>query len=158
MCGNDVGIMDNAAELEDRTFNVSMRRQVRFGDFKIPVDPVGFGYQPRALLHLGPTEMTLTRVNRQGVRIRGSSFLPASWTWHYGLVSAQAIVLNLGGWGIVPRLERGINGLRLDIHGEAFYPLLATYAFDDLVSCLQSHGVSMNLTPRRLNRTLIGRR
>jgi hypothetical protein len=141
------------AESGDYTFDVSVRRQFRFGKFNIAADAVGPGYQPRALLHVGATELRLIRVNSRGEPIQGTSTFPRSWTWRWNQVlSAQTIVLTFGGWGIAP----GRYGLRLDIHGEAFYPLLATYAFDDLVNALQDHGVAVDRQPRRLNWFLVG--
>jgi hypothetical protein len=141
---------------EDRIFDVSVRRQFRFGSFKLALDPVGIGYQPRALLRASATGLSLTRVNAGGKPIkRSSSIFPTSWTWHWNqVVGAQTVFLSFTGWGVPPtRL-----GLRLDIHGESFYPLLATYELDDLVKVLQDQGVAVDRTPRRLNWSLTGRR
>jgi hypothetical protein len=53
-------------ESEERIFDLSVRRQFRFGPFKLALNPVGFGYQPRASLHLSETELRLTKVNLRG--------------------------------------------------------------------------------------------
>ena len=139
------------ADSEGYTFDVSVRRQFRFGNLKISVDAAG--YQQRAFLHLGATELRLIRVNSRGEPIQGTSMIPRSWTWRWSQVlSAQTIKLTFSGGSILP----GRYGLRLDIHGEAFYPLLATHAFDDLVNALQDHGVAVDRQPRRLNWFLVG--
>ena len=51
---------------EECIFDLFLRRQFRFGNFKLALDAVGLGYQPRALLHLRQTGLTLTRVSLRG--------------------------------------------------------------------------------------------
>ena len=147
------------ADPADRTFDVYVRRQFRFGSFKIAVDPVGTGYpvgtnyQPRAYLHLDATGLSLVRVNRRGEPLQGTSISPRSWTWHWNQVlSAQTIVVSFSGWGVPPSRY----GVRLDIHNEAFYPVIATQAFDDLLQALEDHGVAVDRKPRKLNWFLTG--
>ena len=139
---------------EERTFDLSVRRQYRFGNFKLALDPVGFGYQPRALLRLDKTQMTLTKVSVRGKPPMGrASAFPASWSWRVSQVlNAQAFVVTSSGWGP----GHPPAGLRLDIHGEAFYPLLATYAMDDLMNALQGRGVTVDRNPRKLSLFLTG--
>jgi hypothetical protein len=138
---------------EECIFDLFMRRQFRFGNFKLALDAVGVGYQPRALLHLSETGLTLTRLNFRGQPMKGSSTIPASWTWRFSqVVEAQRIVVNSSGWG----LGHPPAGLRLDIHGESFYPLLASYAIDELVDALQNHRVAVDLNPRKLSLFLTG--
>ena len=138
---------------EERIFDLYVRRQFRFGNFKLALDPVGFGYQPRALLHLSETELRLTKVNLRGKPMERGSMFPTSWTWRLSqVIGAQTIVVNLSGWG--PGHPAG--GVRLDIHGESFYPLFATYAIEDLVNALQEHGVAVDRNPRKLSLFLTG--
>jgi hypothetical protein len=140
---------------EERTFDVFLRRQFRIGNFKLSMDPGGFGYQPRAILRTSATGLSLTRVNSRGKPIQGTSVFPRSWTWRWGqVVGAQSFVVGYMGWGFPPTQF----GLRLDIHGESFYPLLATNQLDALAEVLQVHGVAVDRTPKKLNWYLTGRR
>jgi hypothetical protein len=141
------------ADPADRTFDVYVRRQFRFANLKIAVEAVGYGYQPRAILHLDATGLSLVRVNRRGEPLQGTAIAPRSWKWRWDqVVGAQIIVITFTGWGIPPTRY----GVRLDIHGEVFYPLLATHAIDDLVQDLQDHGVAVDRKPRKLNWFLTG--
>lgn len=142
------------ADSEDHTFDVYVRRQFRIGNFKISLDAVGMGYQPRAFLYLDATTLRLARVNWRGEPIKGTSTSPRSWTWRWDQVlSAETILVTFTGWGIAPPTRYGV---RLDIHGEVFDPLLATHALDDLVQALQDHGVAVDRKPRKLNWFLTG--
>ena len=142
------------ADSEDYTFDVYLRRQFRIGNFKVSLEPVGMGYQPRAILDLDATELRLTRVTGRGEPMQGTSTSPRSWTWCWDqVIGAQAILVTLAGWGLSPPTRYGV---RLDIQGEGFYPLVATHTLDDLVQALQSHGVEVDQKPRKLNWFLTG--
>ena len=134
------------------TFDVYVRRQFRFGHFKIAVDAIGMGYQPRAIPYLDVTGLRLTRVNGRGEPIQGTAASPWTWRWDQ-VLNAQTILVTLSGWGIAPPTRYGV---RLDIHDEAFYPLVATHAFDDLVQALEDHGVVVDREPRKLSWFLTG--
>jgi hypothetical protein len=142
------------ADSEDQTFDVYLRRQFRFGNFKIALEPVGMGYQPRAFLSLDATGLKLARVNTRGERTEGTSTSPRSWTWRWDQVlNAQTILVTFTGWGIAPPTRYGV---RLDIQSEAFYPVVATHTVDDLVQALEDHGVAVDRKPRRLSWFLTG--
>jgi hypothetical protein len=145
----NVKIMDAA----DRTFDVYLRRQFRFGRLRVLIDRVGIGYQPRALLHVDATGLGLIRVNRRGEPMEGTDLAPRSWKWRWDqILSAQTFVVTFGDWGIPPTRF----GVRLDIHGESFYPLIATHTPDELMQALEDHVVAVDRKPRKLGWYLIG--
>jgi hypothetical protein len=153
--------------VDDRPLNtdgfeleVFYRRQYRFGDFNVGSrDRAFFGRLPKGLLHVGDTGVTLTKIRWLGQSSPGTSQWPTSWTWRYhDILTVQSIVLTWIGWGQQINQRTTPHGIRLDIKGGTFYPLIATPAIGQVVRALESHGVAVDPSPKKLNTFLIGRK